>query len=282
MNKVLVTGAGGQLGSDLIKYLERSGYTVFGQNKVQMDITDQVIVQETIWRIQPDIIIHCAAYTKVDEAETNVDKAFLINALGTRHLVTAAEQWGAVFIYISTDYVFDGKSRIPYHEYSPVSPVNTYGQSKLAGEMIVKEIHSKYFIVRTSWLFGSKGPNFVRTMLKLADEKAFLSVVDDQRGSPTYTGDLSKAILQLIETKKFGTYHVTNSDSCTWYEFAKEIFKEAGLEVDLRPCETEQFPRPAARPSYSVMDHMALRINGFPPMPSWKDGLKRYMGCIDR
>ncbi len=282
MKKVLVTGADGQLGSELISNLTNSGYSVFGQNKAQMDITDRASVEEIVCRIKPDIVIHCAAYTKVDEAETNADKAFLINAIGTRHLVSASEQLGSIFVYLSTDYVFDGKTRVPYHEFSPVSPLNTYGQSKLAGEIIVKELHSRYFIVRTSWLFGLQGPNFVQTMLKLADEKAFLSVVDDQRGSPTYTGDLSTALLQLIETTKFGTYHVSNSGSCTWYEFAKEIFKENGMEVDLRPCATEQFLRPAARPAHSVLDHMGLRINGFPPMPDWREGLRRYLECIGR
>ncbi|MDX8345779.1 dTDP-4-dehydrorhamnose reductase [Rossellomorea sp. YZS02] len=277
VKKVLVTGAEGQLGTDLCLLLKSRGYKVLEKNKTQMDVTNPDKVEEVILNAHPDVIIHCAAYTKVDEAEKNADLAFLVNTLGTRYVATAAERLGIPIVYMSTDYVFDGESGVPYHEFSCPSPINVYGESKFAGERIVKEVHSRYFIVRTSWLFGQKGPNFVETMLKLARERASLSVVDDQRGSPTYTVDLSSSIVGLIGTSRYGTYHISNSGDCSWYGFAKELFIQRGMDVDLKPCTSEQFKRPAKRPSFSVLDHMGLRNNHFAPMPHWKDGLRRYL-----
>ena len=277
MNKVLVTGAKGQLGSDLVLILNKSGYQVFGLGKSDLDITKEEEVTKIISQIQPDIIIHCAAYTNVDKAEGESDFAFHINAVGTRNIAIAAEKIQSKLVYISTDYVFNGSSLIPYHEFSPVSPINIYGSSKLAGENMVRDFHSKYFIVRTSWVFGVNGNNFVKTMMKLSREKEQLKVVNDQIGCPTYTIDLSKCILQLMESNKFGIYHVSNSGNCSWFEFAKEIFYQTKTSIKLVPCSTEEFPRKAKRPKYSILDHMCLQINQFSPMPTWKDALTRFL-----
>ena len=210
-------------------------------------------------------------------AESEPDQPFLVNAYGTRNVAVASEAVGVKLVYVSTDYVFDGTANTPYHEFSPTNPMSVYGKSKLAGEQFVRDLHSKFFIVRTSWVFGKHGNNFVKTMLKLAQERDELKVVDDQVGSPTYTVDLARCILDLIQTEKYGIYHVSNSGHCSWYEFAKAIFEEAGVEVKVNPCTTKDFPRPAPRPAYSVLDHMALRLNGFKEMPNWRDSLKGYL-----
>jgi dTDP-4-dehydrorhamnose reductase len=277
MTRVLVTGAEGQLGSELVMFLKASGYKVLGMGKSELDITNEDEVNKVVLQIKPEIIIHCAAYTQVDIAESQPDKAFLINAIGTRNIAIAAESIKAKLVYLSTDYIFDGSSTTPYHEFSPVSPINIYGSSKLAGEMMVRDFHSKFFIVRTSWVFGINGNNFVKTMLKLSKEKELLKVVHDQVGSPTYTADLSNRIVQIIETNKYGVYHVTNSGSCSWYEFAGEIFAQSNIVINLEACITDAFPRPAKRPKYSVLDHMGLRINHFEAMPHWKNGLNRFL-----
>ena len=274
---VLVTGAEGQLGSDLVLLLVLSGYKVFGMGKSELDITNEEEVNKVVSFLKPEIIIHCAAYTQVDNAESDSDTVFLINGIGTRNIAIAAESNRSKLIYISTDYVFDGCSTTAYHEFSPVSPINIYGTSKLAGEMMVRDFHSKFFIVRTSWVFGVNGNNFVKTMLQLSKEREQLKVVHDQIGCPTYTVDLSKCIIQLMETNKYGIYHVSNSGSCSWFDFAKEIFKQTKIPIKLEPCTTDEFPRPAKRPKYSILDHMGLRINHFDPMPHWKSALTRFL-----
>ena len=274
---VLVTGAEGQLGSDLVLLLVLSGYKVFGMGKSELDITNEEEVNKVVSFLKPEIIIHCAAYTQVDKAESDSDTVFLINGIGTRNIAIAAESNHSKLIYISTDYVFDGCSTTAYHEFSPVSPINIYGTSKLAGEMMVRDFHSKFFIVRTSWVFGVNGNNFVKTMLQLSKEREQLKVVHDQIGCPTYTVDLSKCIIQLMETNKYGIYHVSNSGSCSWFDFAKEIFKQTKIPIKLEPCTTDEFPRPAKRPKYSILDHMGLRINHFEPMPHWKSALTRFL-----
>ena len=197
MTTILVTGAEGQLGSDLVLLLKISGYKVFGMGKSELDITNEEEVNKVVSFLKPEIIIHCAAYTQVDKAESDQDIAFLINGIGTRNIAIAAERNHSKLVYISTDYVFDGYSTTPYHEFSPVSPINIYGSSKLAGEMMVRDFHSKFFIVRTSWIFGVNGNNFVKTMLQLSREREQLMVVNDQIGCPTYTVDLSKCIIQI-------------------------------------------------------------------------------------
>lgn len=245
--------------------------------KSSLDITKDDVVNHVVSKINPDIIIHCAAYTQVDKAEAEPDTAFLINAIGTRNIAIAAQIINAKLIYISTDYVFDGCSTTPYDEFSPVSPINIYGRSKLAGENMVRDFHSRFFIIRTSWVFGQNGNNFVKTMLTLSKEREQLMVVNDQIGCPTYTVDLAKCIAQIMESNKFGVFHVSNSGSCSWYEFAKEVFQQTKIPINLTPCTTVDFPRPAKRPRYSVMDHMRLRMNDFDAMPHWKSGLNRFL-----
>jgi len=274
--KVVVTGAKGQLGTDLVDLLSDKGHKVYGYGREELDITNFDQVHQVISNVTPDVVIHAAAYTKVDLAESEQDQAFLVNAYGTRNVAVASEAVGAKLVYVSTDYVFDGTATTPYNEFSPTNPMSVYGKSKLAGEQFVRDLHSKFFIVRTSWVYGKHGNNFVKTMLKLAQERDELKVVDDQVGSPTYTVDLAQCILDLIQTEKYGVYHVSNSGHCSWYEFAKAIFEEAGIEVKVNPCTTKDFPRPAPRPAYSVMEHMTLRLNGFTEMPNWRDSLKRY------
>ncbi|EPR26456.1 MULTISPECIES: dTDP-4-dehydrorhamnose reductase [Geobacillus] len=271
--KVVVTGAKGQLGTDLVHLLADRGYKVYGYGRDELDITNFEQVKQVISEVNPDVVIHAAAYTKVDLAESEPDQAFLINAYGTRNVVVASEAIGAKLVYVSTDYVFDGTANVPYNEFAPTNPLSVYGKSKLAGEQFVRDLHSKFFIVRTSWVYGKHGNNFVKIMLKLAQERDELMVVHDQIGCPTYTVDLANCILELIQTEKYGIYHVSNSGHCSWYEFAKAIFEEAGIEVKVNPCTTKDFPRPAPRPAYSVLDHMALQLNGFREMREWRVAL---------
>ncbi|AHV99271.1 dTDP-4-dehydrorhamnose reductase [Paenibacillus sabinae] len=281
--KVLVTGATGQLGQDVVKLLEKQGHEVLACDRQEMDITDLDQCSKVIGEFGPEAIIHCAAHTAVDAAETDIDAAYLINAVGTRNVVVAAEKVGAKLVYISTDYVFDGQGSQPYHEYDNTDPKSIYGKSKRAGEILVQTLSSKYFIVRTSWVYGKYGNNFVKTMLKFGQEKPVLQVVDDQKGSPTYTVDLANFLLELIGTEKYGIYHASNTEVCTWYEFTQAIFAEAeeilGLKftAKLEPCTTEQFLRPAPRPRNSAMEHLSIRTNGFKDLRPWREGLKAFL-----
>lgn len=281
--KVLVTGSAGQLGRDLVLLLQGQGHEVLGCDRQEMDITDLDQCTEIIGGFAPDAVIHCAAHTAVDAAETDIDAAYLINAAGSRNVALAAEKAGAKLVYISTDYVFDGMGSHPYHEYDNTDPQSIYGKSKRAGEILVQSLSSKFFIVRTSWVYGKYGNNFVKTMLKLGQEKPLLQVVDDQKGSPTYTVDLANFLLELIQTEKYGVYHASNTEFCTWYEFTQAIFTEAeeilGLKftAKLEPCATEQFPRPAPRPRYSVMEHLSIRTNGFQDIRPWREGLRDFL-----
>ncbi|REJ11698.1 MAG: dTDP-4-dehydrorhamnose reductase [Bacillaceae bacterium] len=275
--KVVVTGAKGQLGTDLVDLLSDRGYEVYGYGREELDITNFDQVHQVISKVKPDVVIHAAAYTKVDLAESEPDQAFAINSYGTRNVVVVSEKVGAKLVYVSTDYVFDGTANLPYHEFAPTNPLSVYGKSKLAGEQFVRDLHSKFFIVRTSWVYGKHGNNFVKTMLKLSQERDELMVVHDQIGCPTYTVDLANCILELIQTEKYGVYHVSNSGHCSWYEFAKAIFEEAGIEVKVNPCTTKDFPRPAPRPTYSVFEHMALKLNGFSEMRYWREALKEFI-----
>jgi dTDP-4-dehydrorhamnose reductase len=279
MNKktVLITGANGQLGVDLVACFENYRYSVKGYGRQGLDITDAEQVNEIFREVRPDIVIHSAAHTKVDLAESEPDEAFRINAYGTRNVASAAEQIGAKLVYVSTDYVFNGQGTVPYDEFYPTDPLGVYGKSKLAGEQFVRELHSRFYIVRTSWVYGKHGNNFVKTMLKLAQEKDSLSVVADQVGSPSYTVDVAACIADLVASSKYGTYHVSNSGICSWYDFAKAIFEEANVNIQVNPITTDQFPRPAQRPAYSVMDHRALRVNGFPEMRHWREALCEFL-----
>ncbi|MED3830831.1 dTDP-4-dehydrorhamnose reductase [Priestia megaterium] len=275
--KVLITGANGQLGKELVELFTAKGFEVYGFGRDKMDITNQAQVQEVISTLKPNIVLHSAAHTQVDLAESEPDQAFLINAYGTRNVAVAAEAVGAKLVYVSTDYVFDGTTDEPYNEFSPTSPLGVYGKSKLAGEQFVRDLHSNFFIVRTSWVYGKHGANFVKTMLKLGQERKELSVVADQIGCPTYTLDLAHAILELVDTQKYGVYHISNSGSCSWYEFAKEIFKVSDMEVQVNPCTTADFPRPAARPANSVFEHMSIKLNNFTSIRHWREALSSFL-----
>ena len=273
MSKVLVTGANGMLGQDLCPILEDNGYDVFETDVNILDITKPDNIDEVFTSQKPDIVIHCAAYTNVDKAEEDIDNARLINAKGTENIAKACKKYNATMVYISTDYVFDGginkKRTEPYKPLEKTAPLNNYGLTKWEGEEAVRNNLEKYYICRTSWLYGHHGKNFVETMLSLAD-KPELKVVDDQVGCPTWTVDLSDAVVKIINEKPYGTYHTCGGSSTSWYGFAKEIFERAGLNVNLKPCNTEEFPRPAKRPAYSVMDNSGLLRN-------WKLALKDYL-----
>ncbi|UTR07411.1 dTDP-4-dehydrorhamnose reductase [Alkalihalobacillus sp. LMS6] len=275
--KILVTGANGQLGSAVLRVPVEVGVQLIGMTRAELDITNEHHVKTVFETIQPDVILHCAAYTNVDQAEKDEMEAYRVNAIGTRNLCVAAEQLGAVFVYVSTDYVFDGGATEPIDEWTPPSPIGVYGRSKLAGEQAVQQFHSKFFIVRTSWVFGHTGSNFVKTMLRLAEKKTELRVVDDQIGSPTYANDLAEAIVSLVRTKRYGIYHISNSGTVSWYEFAKEIFALKRIPASIQPCTTAEFPTLAQRPKYSVLSHKGLQLNHFAPMRHWKEAIHAFL-----
>lgn len=282
MKKVLITGAKGQLGLALQKELSESEYEQITTDVEELDITNIAQVQAFIKEKQPDIIINCAAYTAVDRCEEKEeqDKVYQINALGPRNLSIAAEEIGAVMVQVSTDYVFDGESKKPYDEFDLPNPQSVYGRSKLAGEEFVKEFCKKHFIVRTAWLYG-EGKNFVKTMVSLAKKQVPIKVVNDQFGSPTSARALAAMIGKLIKTSCYGTYHGTCEGVTNWYEFAQEIFKMGGLEVDLSPTTSEEYKSAAKRPKYSVLEKKMYRLNLGETMPHWKEELKIYMANLE-
>lgn len=277
---VLVTGANGQLGQELV-HLEDNRVRIVGYGRQDLDVTNLQNCREVISKLRPDAIIHAAAYTAVDRAESDADEAYRINAAGTRNLALAASEQGAKICYISTDYVFDGKASQPYNEYDNTNPQSVYGKSKRAGEVLLQSLSDRYFIVRTSWVYGKYGNNFVKTMLKLAGEREFVSVVHDQFGSPTYTYDLARFLVELVQTEAYGIYHASNTDTCTWFDFAQAIFEEKGCTIRVEPCTTEQFPRPAPRPAFSVMDHSAIRQNDLPELRPWREALRAFLKDLD-
>ncbi|GLI09893.1 NAD(P)-dependent oxidoreductase [Paenibacillus tyrfis] len=279
--KVLVTGANGQLGQDVVALFQKQ-HQVTGLGRHELDITNLEQCLRQVELVQPDVIIHCAAYTAVDQAESDEDQAYLVNAVGTRNLAVAAEKSGSKLCYISTDYVFDGQATVPYKEYDNTNPTGVYGKSKRAGEALVQSLSSRYFIVRTSWVYGLHGNNFVKTMLKLAKDRDRLKVVSDQVGSPTFTEDLAEFLLALVATEKYGIYHASNTGVCSWFDFAKAIFEETGVNVTVEPCTTEEFPRPAPRPKFSVMDHLSIRTNGFEDLRPWREALKDFLAKLER
>ena len=275
--KCFVTGANGQLGSDLICQLKSRGYDVLGTDVQEMDITDSSQVERVMGSYEPDVVFHCAAYTAVDRAEDETELCEKINAFGTKNIAKVCAKLGCKMIYISTDYVFDGEGTRPWEPDDPRSPLNAYGKYKYEGELEVEKYLSRYFIIRISWVFGKQGKNFVDTMLRLGKEHDELTVVDDQIGSPTYTWDLSRLLIDMAETEKYGAYHATNEGICSWYEFAKEIFRIKGMKTKVTPVSSDQYPVKAKRPKNSRMSKQKLLDQGFEPLPDWKDAVRRYL-----
>lgn len=277
--KVMIIGSEGMLGHDLEDILSKE-HDVSTTTIDTLDITDIDKTIKTVKGINPDVVVHAAAFTDVDGSETRADLAYQVNALGTRNVAVACQKADSALVYICTDYVFDGTKGTSYREYDHTNPLSVYGQTKHQGEVYIRDILDKFYIVRTAWLYGYHGPNFVTTMLKLAEKMDSISVVSDQIGSPTYTVDLAKAINQLIKKPAYGIYHVTNSEHCSWYEYAQQIFENAGIDIDLKPVTTEEFGSPAPRPMYSVLENYNWKMEGYPEIRSYKDALKEYMGLL--
>ena len=290
--KAFVTGVNGQLGHDCVNEFLRRGWDVVGSDigdtaplpaaYVQLDITDRAAVLQTIQREKPDVIVHCAAWTAVDAAEDeeNRDKVYAINVSGTRNIADAAKSIDAKIVYISTDYVFDGKGERPWQpDDKNYAPLNVYGQTKLEGELAVKETTDKFFIVRIAWVFGVNGKNFIKTMLNVGKTHDTVRVVNDQIGTPTYTFDLARLLADMVETEKYGYYHATNEGGfISWYDFTKEIYRQAGMDTKVIPVTTAEYGlSKAARPFNSRLDKSKLREAGFEPLPDWKDALARFL-----
>ncbi len=302
--KVFVTGVNGQLGHDVMNRLAKTGHTAVGTDitpayagtqdgtavtglpYVQLNITDEAAVAKTIAELRPDAVVHCAAWTAVDAAEEpeNYQKVFAINEGGTRHIAGACKAAGAKLLYLSTDYVFNGQGETPWDpDCKDYAPLNVYGKSKLAGELAVSEILEQYFIVRIAWVFGVNGKNFIKTMLNLGKAHDTLRVVRDQIGTPTYTFDLARLLVDMIETDKYGYYHATNEGGyISWYDFACEIFHQAGYSTNVIPVTTEEYGvSKAARPFNSRLEKKKLSDMGFQRLPDWKDALERYIKEIE-
>ena len=286
--KILITGSNGMLATQVITDLER-GYTELGEVPAALkgaqllladvdtlDITDKAAVESFMEENRPDVVINCAAYTNVDGCESNQDTAFSVNAIGSRNLAIGCENIGAKLVHVSTDYVFRGDEPTPRREYDMPWPISAYGKTKYAGEEFVRQYCKKSFIVRTAWLYGYTGKNFVKTMVWLAKEKGGAKVVNDQHGNPTNAADLSHHLLKIAASEEYGTYHCTGNGECTWYEFAAEIARLAGYEGVMSPCTSEEFPTPTKRPAYSSLDNMMLRVTVGDEMRHWKDALKAY------
>lgn len=275
--KILVTGVTGQLGYDCVKQLEREGQDVRGVSSKDFPLTEPVKMEAYLKKFKPEAVIHCAAYTAVDKAEDEPKACRAVNAEGTRNLSRLCREMDAKLIYISTDYVFPGTGEEAYAEDAPTSPVNVYGASKLEGEEAVRELMTKYFIVRISWVFGYNGKNFIRTMLKLAESHDKLTVVDDQVGSPTYTRDLAVLLAAMVKSDKYGTYHATNEGFCSWADLAIETFRQAGVKVEVERVTSDKFPTKATRPHNSRLSKEALDQAGFARLPRWQDAVGRYL-----
>lgn len=293
--KVLVTGVAGQLGHDVMNELASRNLEGYGTDLaetyagiqdgtyvcrapyVSLDITDAQAVQKVMDEVHPDAVVHCAAWTAVDKAEDMPDVVRKVNAEGTKNIVDACKKYDIPVMYFSTDYVFNGEGTDPWMEYGHREPLNVYGQTKYEGELAV-ESYPKHFIIRISWVFGKNGNNFIKTMLRLGKERGAVSVVNDQIGMVTYTYDLARLVVDMIQTKEYGTYHATNSgDFISWYDFAKEIFKQAGMDVPVTPVDSSAFPAKAKRPKNSRMNQTELDKHGFTRLPDWHDALARYL-----
>ena len=277
--KVLITGSNGMLGHDLIEVLKDNHELVLTTSKT-LDITDKENTIEFIKNSKPDVVINSAAYTDVDGCESNQDLAYAVNGEGVRNLALGCKEADCALVHVSTDYVFDGTATTPIEEDGEIGPISVYGKSKLKGEEAILEILDKYFIVRTAWLYGINGKNFPKTMLELAKNHSEITVVYDEVGTPTYTLDLAYGISKLIESDYYGIYHLTNSGSCSWCEFAKYIFEIAEKDVNVVPVTASEFSRPAPRPSYSVLKNNNWIENGFEPLRDYKEAIKEYIELI--
>ena len=280
--KVLVTGVNGQLGHDVMIELTKRGHNAVGVDIDEMDITDKKCVENVIGKTNPDAVIHCAAWTAVDLAEEaeNIDKVRAVNAYGTKYIAQSCRALDCKMIYISTDYVFDGQGNEPWQaDCKNYAPLNVYGQTKLEGELAVAGTLDKYFIVRIAWVFGVNGKNFIKTMLNVGKTHDTVTVVNDQIGTPTYTYDLARLLVDMIETEKYGYYHATNEGGyISWFDFAKEIYAQAGYSTQVKPVSTAQYGiSKAKRPFNSRLDKSKLLQNGFTPLPTWQDALARYL-----
>lgn len=275
--KILVTGYTGQLGNDVVHEGLHRGLNMVGIGSKDLDITNKEDVSQYIREIKPDTIIHCAAFTAVDQAEDDKDTSKHVNVDGTKNLVEVAKEINSVFMYISTDYVFSGEGESPFKESDEPNPIGQYGRTKFQGEEVVKQLLDNWFIVRISWVFGINGNNFVKTMLRLAETRNELNVVGDQFGSPTYTSDLAKLLIDMIKTDKYGIYHASNEGFCSWADFAQEIFRKANIKVKVNSISTDEYPTRAIRPKNSRMSKQKLIDNGFNPLPTWQDAVERYL-----
>ncbi|MDL2246071.1 dTDP-4-dehydrorhamnose reductase [Methanobrevibacter sp. OttesenSCG-928-K11] len=275
--KILITGADGMLGTDVQEVLKDE--EIISTDVDTLDITNKEQTIETIKNLNPDIVINTAAFTDVDGCESNKDLAFKINAIGPENLAIACKEIDSPLLHISTDYIFNGQNDKPWVETDKTGPISVYGETKLQGELAIEKNLDKFFIIRTAWLYGLNGPSFPKTMLELAKNNNEISVVDDQVGSPTYTKDLALAISQLIKTDLYGIYHITNSDYCSWYDYAKLIFKLKNIDVDVKPVTTEEFPRPAPRPKFSVLANTNWEKN-FKPLRSYKDAIAEFLNFL--
>lgn len=277
--KILVTGYKGQLGYDVVNEATSRGIEAIGVDIDEMDITNQEQVNTVIKSGNYDAVVHCAAWTAVDKAEEPelFETVKKVNATGTKYIADVCEELDIPMMYFSTDYVFDGEGTTPWNEYDERHPLNVYGLTKAQGEEFVEKL-KKHFIIRIAWVFGKNGNNFIKTMLRLGKERGAVSVVNDQVGNPTYTYDLAKLVVDMIQTDKYGKYHATNSgDFISWYDFACEIFKQAGMNVKVTPVDSNQFPAKAKRPKNSRMNQTELDKNGFNRLPAWQDALGRYL-----
>lgn len=278
--RILVTGVKGQLGHDVIEELKKRKVNCVGVDIEDFDITDSIATERFIDNYQPNAIIHCSAYTAVDRAEDDLELCRAVNTEGALNIARACRKMDAKMIYISTDYVFPGGGEAFYETNDPTGPLGVYGNTKLEGELGVKRILERYFIVRTSWVFGKNGNNFIKTMLKLGESHNEINVVCDQIGSPTYTADLASLLCDMIVTNKFGTYHATNEGICSWAEFASEVFKIKEMPVKVNPIKTEEYPSKAKRPQNSRLSKNSLDDAGFKRLPEWKDAVRRYLEVL--
>lgn len=273
--KIALTGAEGMLGHDVHKIFSDADITPFTLHTLDVTVLDDVM--KKIREVRPDFLVHAAAFTDVDRCESEPEKAYLVNGIGARNVVMACEEIKCPVLYISTDYVFDGSKKGPYDEWDETNPINQYGLSKLMGERYVASLTNRFYIVRTSWLYGRNGKNFVETILRLLSERETIEVVNDQVGSPTLTLDLAIKLKEVIG-KGYGTYHITNAGSCSWYDFAVMIASKRGIQRQIIPTTTERFNRPAKRPANSVLGNTMLRLQGISPLRHWEEALDTYLG----